>query len=59
MKDIRIYLLCLAAAIGLGGCAAVAAGGAGYVAGDEVEEDDGEFDPLEKTYDDNPNTGPF
>ena len=33
----------------LSGCALVAGGVAGGVAGSEIEEDDGEFDPLENT----------
>lgn len=33
------------------GCLAAAAG-AGYVAGEEVSEDDGDFDPLDETDDD-------
>ncbi|MEM6413662.1 MAG: hypothetical protein AAF720_03295 [Pseudomonadota bacterium] len=30
------------------GCVAVAIAGAGVMAGDELAEDDGKFDPLEK-----------
>lgn len=39
----------LLAALMLSSCGLVAAGAAGGVAGSELSEDDGEFDPLENT----------
>ncbi len=47
---IRLLMICgLALSSGaVTGCVAGAAAGAGYVAGDEINEDDGEFDPLEE-----------
>ncbi|MGF1464450.1 MAG: hypothetical protein ACFB2Z_15065 [Maricaulaceae bacterium] len=48
MADIKKRLIALVGLAGLSasGCALGAAAGAGYVAGDEIEEGD-EFDPLE------------
>ncbi|MGB3627733.1 MAG: hypothetical protein WA989_18045 [Henriciella sp.] len=37
----------LGASLTLTGCLAAAAGG-GYVAGEEIAEDDGDFDPLDE-----------
>ncbi|WP_370235872.1 MULTISPECIES: hypothetical protein [Henriciella] len=37
----------LGASVSLTGCLAAAAG-AGYVAGEEISEDDGDFDPLDE-----------
>ena len=39
----------LLAGLMLSGCGLVAAGTAGGVAGSELSEDDGQFDPLENT----------
>lgn len=36
---------------GLAGCTLAAGAAGGAVAADELNEDDGEFDPLEETYD--------
>ncbi|MEO0398296.1 MAG: hypothetical protein AAF224_02610 [Pseudomonadota bacterium] len=38
----------LLAAAALSGCVAAAAAGVGVMVGDELAEDDGKFDPLEK-----------
>ena len=43
----------------LGGCALGVAAGAGAVAADEANENDGEFDPLEKSYDGDDSTSPL
>ena len=40
----------------LSGCLLGAAAGAGAIAADEINEDDGEFDPLEEAYDGDPDT---
>ena len=40
----------LASTFALTGCLAAAAG-AGYVAGEEISEDDGDFDPLDEAVD--------
>ncbi len=42
-------LALLLSSFALSGCALVAGGVAGGVAGSEIEEEDGEFDPLENT----------
>lgn len=49
----KTMLLALAALFGstaITGCVAAAAG-AGYVAGEEISEDDGDFDPLDEVVD--------
>ena len=51
MKKLVIASILLGAGLGLSGCALGVAAGAGAVAADEANEDDGEFDPLEDTYD--------
>jgi hypothetical protein len=45
---LRLAGLCLAATL-LSGCAAVLFGTAGGIAGSEMAEDDGVFDPFERT----------
>lgn len=47
-KAVRLAALLLAAA-SLSGCAAVLFGTAGGIAGSEIAEDDGVFDPFERT----------
>lgn len=50
MDFARMSLLALLlGGMALSGCGLVAAGAAGGVAGSELSEDDGEFDPLENT----------
>lgn len=53
-QDITLKPLILAGLLGgcltMTGCLAAAAG-AGYVAGEEISEDDGDFDPLDETDD--------
>lgn len=44
------YILLMLGALGLNGCAAALIGG-GYVAGEELSEDDGDFDPLDEIVD--------
>jgi hypothetical protein len=39
----------LLSSLTLSGCGLIAAGTAGAVAADEIQEDDGRFDPLENT----------
>ncbi|MGF1551260.1 MAG: hypothetical protein ACFBWO_02015 [Paracoccaceae bacterium] len=46
---LRALLVAMFAAGALSGCGAILAGTAGGVAGSELEEDDGEFDPGENT----------
>lgn len=60
MKLLILIAGLLGLSLSTSGCALGAAAGAGAVAADEVSEDDGEFDPLEEAYDDNPDTqGPL
>lgn len=44
-----IALLLTGIVLANSGCALLAAGAAGAVAADEIQEDDGKFDPLENT----------
>lgn len=60
MKKILMMFAILGMGISTSGCLLGAAAGAGYIAADEINEDDGEFDPLEEAYDDDPETaGPL
>lgn len=51
MKMLLSLLALLAMSMSLSGCLLGAAAGAGAVTADEINERDGKFDPLEKTYD--------
>jgi hypothetical protein len=59
MSKILMTIALLLSSFTLSGCLLGAAVGAGAVAADEIGEDDGEFDPLEKTYDGDEDTGPL
>jgi hypothetical protein len=52
MGKLTRAMLLLLAAQSLGGCVLAAAAGVGYMIHDEATEGDGEFDPLEKVFDD-------
>ncbi|MCA8888105.1 MAG: hypothetical protein KDA46_04690 [Parvularculaceae bacterium] len=56
-------LLCATALLGASfsstGCVLAGAAAAGAVAADEINEDDGEFDPLEEAYDGDDGTTPI
>ena len=45
----KALLLAVVLPMTAGGCALTAGATAGAIAGSELEEDDGEFDPLENT----------
>lgn len=49
MKQLSVIAMLMLAGFGLSGCLFAAGAGAGAVAADEANENDGEFDPLEKT----------
>ena len=49
-KRLTQAALLMAAALSMSGCIAAAAAGAGVMIGDEMAEDDGKFDPLEKVF---------
>jgi len=51
MKFLTPLLLSLFLLASLNGCALAAGAAGGAVIADEANEDDGEFDPLEDTYD--------
>lgn len=51
MLNVARILILLAASATLSGCVVLAAAGAGVLAHDELTENDGEFDPLEKVED--------
>lgn len=52
MKKIISALALIGVSAATGGCALLAAGGAGYMVHDEATENDGRFDPLEDVRDD-------
>ena len=56
MKKLAVIAAILVAAPSLSGCVLGAAAGAGAIAADEINEDDGKFDPLEEAYDGDPDT---
>jgi len=58
-KKLLSVLALLAMGMSTSGCVVALAAGAGAVAADELNEDDGEFDPLEKAYDDDDTTDPI
>lgn len=58
-KTILSALALLAMGLSTSGCVLALAAGAGAVAADELNEDDGEFDPLEKAYDGDDRTMPL
>lgn len=51
MKMFASLLVLLGMSMSLSGCLLGVAAGAGAVAADEIDEDDGKFDPLEKAHD--------
>lgn len=51
MKMLVSLLALLGMSMSLSGCLLGAAAGAGAIAADEINEDDGKFDPLEKAHD--------
>lgn len=51
MLNVVRVLILIAASANLSGCVVLAAAGAGVLAHDELTENDGEFDPLEKLED--------
>jgi len=57
-KPIRLALLA-AAPLLLSACALAAGAAGGAVVADELNEDDGEFDPAEKAYDGDDETDPI
>jgi hypothetical protein len=60
MKQLLMLPVLLAFGLSTSGCLLAAAAGAGAVAVDEANENDGEFDPIEEAYDDDPSTkGPL
>ena len=59
MKLILTGFALLLASLSLSGCLLGAAAGAGAIGYDEATENDGEFDPLEKAYDEDEDTQPF
>lgn len=58
-KTLLSLFALLAMGISTSGCVVALAAGAGAVAADELNEDDGEFDPLEKAYDGDDTTDPL
>ncbi len=58
-KKLLSLLALLAMGMSTSGCVLALAAGAGAVAADELNEDDGEFDPLEKAYDGDDSTDPL
>ena len=56
-------IVCAAALLGssfsASGCVLAAGAAAGAIAVDELNENDGEFDPLEEAYDGDPGTTPI
>ena len=58
-KKLLSLLALLAMGMSATGCVVAAAAGAGALVADELNEDDGEFDPLEKAYDDDDSTDPL
>ncbi|MHA7871853.1 MAG: hypothetical protein ACX939_05845 [Hyphococcus sp.] len=58
-KTLLGLLALMAMAASTSGCVVALAAGAGAVAADELNEDDGEFDPLEKAYDGDDETSPL
>ena len=60
MKMLASLLVLLGMSMSLSGCLLGAAAGAGAIAVDEADENDGDFDPLEEAYDGDPDTkGPI
>lgn len=60
MKMFVSLLALLGMSMSLTGCLLGAAVGAGAIAADEINEDDGKFDPFEEAYDHDPDTkGPI
>ncbi len=60
MKKFLMLIALMGFGLSTSGCILAAAAGAGAVAADEINEDDGEFDPLEEAYDGDPSTaGPL
>ena len=55
---LRLFML-LAFAASTSGCVLAAGAAAGAIAADEINEDDGEFDPLEEAYDGDKRTKPI
>ena len=47
MKALLLALGLIGTSFALSGCALFVAGAGGYVAGEEISEDDGEFDPFD------------
>lgn len=56
LKSLTALVALLFMSMSLSGCLLGAAAGAGAIAADEINEDDGEFDPLEEAYDGDPET---
>ena len=50
MKKLSALFLLMATGVGLSGCVAAAVGGA-YVIGEELNENDDDFDPLDEIVD--------
>jgi hypothetical protein len=60
MRMIATLMVLFGMSMSLSGCLLGAAAGAGAIAADEANENDGDFDPLEEAYDDDPDTkGPI
>lgn len=58
-KKLLSLLALLAMGMSTSGCVLALAAGAGAVVADELNEDDGEFDPLEEAYDGDDSTEPL
>ena len=56
IKSLTALLALLFMSMSLSGCLLGAAAGAGAIAADEANENDGDFDPLEEAYDGDPDT---
>ncbi|MEL6258201.1 MAG: hypothetical protein AAFQ67_03980 [Pseudomonadota bacterium] len=55
MKSLKFWIAMVAIVFGLGaqsGCIVAAAAAGGFIAADEIAEDDGEFDPFEDIIED-------
>lgn len=46
-----LFFAILAGGMSLSGCVTAAVAGAAYIAGEEISEDDGDFDPLDEVVD--------
>ena len=58
-KTLLSLFALLAMGMSTSGCVVALAAGAGAVVADELNEDDGEFDPLEEAYDGDDRTKPL